>query len=281
MAKLQRKSAKLFAENASAGVGGVAQFGSLAAGDANYSKDPDIIQALTAYKNGWSSAVVGNKSPAIEDRNALDYLLSYQQAYIMQHGIPEWIATETYYTGSFASVGSALYVSKTDNNIGNNPSTDSTETNWIAFPTPQQLSDGLALKVNKAGDTMTGNLYQKIGGTDYRVLTTKDIRTFTNVNELIVQGGTEIAGSYSLASYLTDGEEHQCLFSVELGLSGSGHAAVDLYSDVLTAPAGVCGTNNGFGARGSVVIPCKTSVVVSWPYGAGYPNAKVTFLGYW
>lgn len=182
MAKLQRKSAKLFAENASAGVGGVAQFGSLAAGDANYSKDPDIIQALTAYKNGWSAAVVGNKSPAIEDRNALDYLLSYQQAYIMQHGIPEWISTETYYKGSFASVGSALFVSKTDNNIGNNPTTDSTETNWIKFPTPQELADGLALKVNKAGDTMTGNLimaggtvYNKVSGTNYRMLDIRDV----------------------------------------------------------------------------------------------------------
>ena len=84
MAKLQRKSAKLFAESANAGIGGVAQFGSLAAGDPNYSKDVDVIQALQAFKDGWSSAVTGNKSPAIEDRNALDYLLSYQQAYIMQ-----------------------------------------------------------------------------------------------------------------------------------------------------------------------------------------------------
>ena len=141
MAKLQRKSAKLFAESANAGIGGVAQFGSLAAGYLNYSKDPDVIQALDAFKKGWSEAVTGNKSPAIEDRNALDYLLSYQQAYIMQRGVPEWLSTETYYAGSFVSLDNGrMYVSKTNNNIGNDPSTDTSETNWIAFPTPADMS---------------------------------------------------------------------------------------------------------------------------------------------
>lgn len=126
MAKLTRKSAKVFAEQASAGIGGVSQFGSLAAGDPQYSKDVDVIQALDAYKNGWSDAVVGNKSPAIEDRNALDYLLSYQQAYIMQRGVPEWLSTETYYKNCYAvdSNGQLRY-SLIDNNIGNNPIDDS------------------------------------------------------------------------------------------------------------------------------------------------------------
>jgi hypothetical protein len=131
MAKLQRKSAKLFAENANAGIGGVAQFGSLAAGTPNYSKDVDVIQALDAYKNGWSDAVVGNKSPAIEDRNALDYLLSYQQAYIMQHGVPEWIGTETYYEHSYVvDSNGELRVSTIDNNIGHDPAQDNGGAYW-------------------------------------------------------------------------------------------------------------------------------------------------------
>lgn len=131
MAKLQRKSAKLFAENANAGIGGVAQFGSLADGNPNYSKDVDVIQALDAYKNGWSDAVVGNKSPAIEDRNALDYLLSYQQAYIMQHGIPEWITTETYYKDCFVvDSNGELRVSVIDNNTGHNPIEDEGGQYW-------------------------------------------------------------------------------------------------------------------------------------------------------
>lgn len=183
MAKLQRKSAKLFAENADAGVGGVAQFGSLAAGNPNYSKDPDIIQALNAFKTGWSNAVIGNKSPAIEDRNALDYLLSYQQAYIMQRGIPEWIATETYYKGSFVSLSDGrLFVSRIDNNTNIDPSSDN-DVNWISFPTPAQLAE----KVAKAGDTMTGNLimnggtvYKVSGGTNYRVLDLTDKASIIN-----------------------------------------------------------------------------------------------------
>lgn len=131
MAKLQRKSAKVFAEQAQAAVGGIAQFGSLAAGDIQYSKDVDVIQALDAYKNGWSSAVVGNKSPAMEDRNALDYLLSYQQAYIMQHGIPEWLSTETYYENSYVvDSNGELRVSTIDNNTGHDPIEDEGGQYW-------------------------------------------------------------------------------------------------------------------------------------------------------
>ena len=156
MAKLQRKTAKVFAGEANPAVGGLAQFGSLAAGNPNYSTDPDVIQALNAYNKGWSAAVVGTKSPALEDRNALDYLLSYQQAYIMQRGIPEYLDTETYYQGSFVSkADGALYVSKSDNNTGHDPALDTAETYWMKFPTPAELAGSY---VAKAGDTMTGAL---------------------------------------------------------------------------------------------------------------------------
>lgn len=131
MAKLQRKSAKLFASEATATAGGLAQFGSLAAGTPNYSTDPDVIQALDAYKEGWSSAVLGTKSPALEDRNALDYLLSYQQAYIMQHGIPEWLDTETYYENSYViDSNGELRVSVIDNNTGHDPIEDEGAQYW-------------------------------------------------------------------------------------------------------------------------------------------------------
>lgn len=131
MAKLQRKSAKVFAEQAQADVLGIAQFGSLAAGNIQYSKDVDTIQALPAYQQGWSAAVVGNKSPALEDRNALDYLLSYQQAYIMQHGVPEWLSTETYYQNSYVvDSNGELRVSIGDNNIGHDPIEDQGGQYW-------------------------------------------------------------------------------------------------------------------------------------------------------
>lgn len=131
MPKLARKSAKLFAENATAQAGGIAQFGSLAAGTPNYSKDPDVIQGLSQYADGWSAAVLGTKSPALEDRNALDYLLSYQQAYIMQHGVPEWISTETYYEHSYVvDSNGELRVSVIDNNTGHDPAEDNGGSYW-------------------------------------------------------------------------------------------------------------------------------------------------------
>jgi hypothetical protein len=131
MPKLARKSAKLFAENATAAAGGIAQFGSLAAGTPNYSKDPDVIQGLQQYSDGWSAAVLGTKSPALEDRNALDYLLSYQQAYIMQHGVPEWLSTETYYEHSYVvDSNGELRVSVIDNNTGHDPAQDNGGSYW-------------------------------------------------------------------------------------------------------------------------------------------------------
>lgn len=131
MPKLTRKSAKLFAENATAAAGGIAQFGSLAAGTPNYSTDPDVIQQLSQYSDGWSAAVLGTKSPALEDRNALDYLLSYQQAYIMQHGVPEWLSTEIYYENSYVVDGNGeLRVSTIDNNTGHDPTQDNGGAYW-------------------------------------------------------------------------------------------------------------------------------------------------------
>ena len=61
-----------------AGANQMAQFGSLAAAaPLTYSGTtitPAIVQALSAYLNGWLSAVVGANSPAIEDMNSICYL---------------------------------------------------------------------------------------------------------------------------------------------------------------------------------------------------------------
>jgi hypothetical protein len=73
-----------------------------------YSKDPAVIQALSNYQGGWSSAVVGNNSPAIEDENSLAYLWAYQLGYIMQEGVPEWDSGTPYYAGSLAQNGGGL-----------------------------------------------------------------------------------------------------------------------------------------------------------------------------
>ena len=332
MAKLQRKSAKLFAEDATAAAGGLAQFGSLAAGTPNYSTDPDVIQALQAYKDGWSSAVLGTKSPALEDRNALDYLLSYQQAYIMQRGIPEWLDTETYYQGSFASKSDgSLYVSKVDNNTGNDPALDTTETYWIAFPTPADMGR----YVLKTGDTMSGSLtfsatnnrnlkiemdnandkacilkYSIMGqwkglvlNEDGRLhfrnyesgnmkewpLLDSTVKEFHPVNQLIVSGGIAAAGEYSLPQGVPGSTGKFLLFSVNLGTTTTGFARLWLktkqgdWEDDWQCECAVCGTNNGFGTSGSVVLPSggDGKVTIRLDPSNGAPNFEVYLIGYW
>ena len=148
MPKIERKAAKLFASGANAGAGGVAQFGSLAAGSPVYSKDPDVIQSLSQYTDGWGAACLGTKSPALEDRNALDYITSYQLQYILQQGVPEWLSTETYFTNNYV-VGSdgILYRSVVNDNTNHDPVSDTAHSYWI----------GVFADVNLSNLTTTGN----------------------------------------------------------------------------------------------------------------------------
>ena len=135
MAKIQRKEAKIF--GSTAGVNEIAEFGSFAAASPTFTTDPDVIQALSNYLEGWFGAVVGANSPAIEDMNALCYLYAYQIAYVMQAGVAEWLSTTTYYIGSFANSAGVLYVSLTDNNTGN-AVTDTT--NWRPFTSSPRVT---------------------------------------------------------------------------------------------------------------------------------------------
>jgi hypothetical protein len=129
MARLTRYTQKLF--GSTAGTDEMAEFGSLAASTpARYTGatiTPDIIQTLSNYLVGWFGAVIGENSPAIEDMNSLCYLFSYQLAYLMQLGIPEWIATTTYYTGSFVSDGAGNIYSSITNSNTNNALSDTTK----------------------------------------------------------------------------------------------------------------------------------------------------------
>ncbi|MDR1282936.1 MAG: hypothetical protein LBK99_19255 [Opitutaceae bacterium] len=117
MPKLARKTHRLFAGDAPA-QGNLAQFGSEAAGKSNFTGDPEQIQILPAWGAGWGGAVVRNKVPPMQDMNALQYTFSYQLAYLLQMGVPEWKEDQEYYRNSFCQSGGFLYVSKLDDNVG-------------------------------------------------------------------------------------------------------------------------------------------------------------------
>jgi len=117
---LARVPAKIFAENAPQNV--VGQFGSALNGTKVNTTDVNIIQGLSAYTTGWSSAVISNRNyPTLEEMNGVMKTMSYQTAYNMQKGVAEWDNQTTYYTGDICkAIGSGtLYVSRSDNNIGN------------------------------------------------------------------------------------------------------------------------------------------------------------------
>lgn len=141
MPRIARKAQKQFAGSITA-PGNIEIFGSTALGAPVYSNDPDAIQSA-AFLLGWQAATVGDGSPVIQDRNALDYLFAYQTAYLLQQGIAEWNAATNYFVNNFAAVNGVIYISKTDNNL-NKLVTDSN--NWktlastlgIPTPTPEE-----------------------------------------------------------------------------------------------------------------------------------------------
>ena len=150
--KLERKVMEIYGENAA--TRDIIAYGSDIAGNIVETKDPDVIQT-EAYKTGVRSAVVGNNSTTLQNRQALDFLFSRQLKYLYQHGIAEWGADETYYKSSVVKGSDGnLYGSITDNNEGHDPVTDTSHTYWRNFPTYQELD----AKAKKEGDKMTGPL---------------------------------------------------------------------------------------------------------------------------
>lgn len=128
MAAIVRKLASIFG-SALTPSGNLARWASLATGSVAYSADPEAIQT-PAWAQGLNAALIGNRSPAQEDLNALFYVLSYQIAYLLERGLPEWHSGTTYFKNDIVRIPGTQFVasSLTDNNTGNDPATDSN--NW-------------------------------------------------------------------------------------------------------------------------------------------------------
>lgn len=156
MARLTRKNIKVFAGNSNNN--GV--FGSLQANNPTLSNDVEVIQSLSAWGEGWDSATeTSEELPPIEEMNSISYVTTYQQAYLMQEGMPEWSATVTFYKGSLTkevtSTGFRIYCSLADDNLGNLLS-DTTHWKKVMDSNDLYAFDSTVVK-------LTGN--QKIDGT--------------------------------------------------------------------------------------------------------------------
>jgi len=151
MAKITRTEHIVFGNGGP--TGDFAQFGSLVAGSALNTKDLDSIQALPAWSNGFQDAVYpSNKAILLEDLNAFCYEHSTQVAYLLQEGIPEWIATTTYEKNMVVKLpltigGSAgvpqIFASIIDSNLNNQPPVGADNANWRWINRPYAADGGL------------------------------------------------------------------------------------------------------------------------------------------
>lgn len=121
MTKLARVKGKVFA--GSAQLSDIGQFGSALAGTPTNTQDVATIQALSAYDEGWNSAVITSRNyPPIEEVNGVLKTISYQTCYMLQEGIPEYdIGTEYSNTSIVKSVNGTrldFYISLQNNNVG-------------------------------------------------------------------------------------------------------------------------------------------------------------------
>jgi hypothetical protein len=123
---------KQFAENGDKGV-----FGSYQAGNKTVSSDPATLQGLPAWTNGWADAISdGSHLPAMEEFQAVQYLICKAVKELYSEGIPVWMAGETYYKGAICSYidsegNVALYKNITGNNGTQQPALDIV--NWATF----------------------------------------------------------------------------------------------------------------------------------------------------
>lgn len=122
--KYTRVTGKLFGGSASPSGSDpeIGQFGSAKAGTYIGTSDIATIQALAAWQQGFIGCVTPNQQfPPLPEMTAFGKVLSYQNCYLLQQGLPEWDNNTTYYTDNWCSYNKKIWVSLEDNNEGNNP----------------------------------------------------------------------------------------------------------------------------------------------------------------
>lgn len=134
MTNYQRITAKVFGETATATGNDpeIAQFGSALAGTYNGTTDVATIQNLSAWSNGFIDCVTPTQQfPPLPEMTGFGKVVTHQQAYLLQKGIPEWDSGTIYYSNDFCKVDNIIYYSLQNNNQNHNPTTSTTY--WRAY----------------------------------------------------------------------------------------------------------------------------------------------------
>lgn len=134
MTKYNRITGKVFGGNATATGDDpeIGQFGSAKDGSFVGTTDVATIQSLPAWSKGWIEAVSPEDNfPPLPEITGAMKVLSHQQCYLLQQGVPEWDNVTIYYKNNFSSKNGKIYISQSDTNQGNDPETD--KVNWKEF----------------------------------------------------------------------------------------------------------------------------------------------------
>jgi len=199
MSKLTRVFQKQFGVNA--GNSDVGIFGSLAASNPQYSKDPETIQSLNAFLTGWAAETIANNRPALEDFNAIDFLTFYQLCYLLQTGVAEWNAETTYYIGSIVNNGTGvLYKSLANDNL-NNAVTDAAK--WAELAPADPFSERLFHARDEKASGTGGGAFTS-GGWRTRVLNAVKTNEISGAS-LASNQITLPAGTYFIQAYAQGG----------------------------------------------------------------------------
>lgn len=176
---IPRITQKIFAQNAAED--DLLQFGSVLSGNATPSTS--IAETQTeAYQTGWRSAVISDRNyPTLGEMNAVQQVPTQQLAYLFQKGIAEWDASTTYFANvSYCQVNGVIYKSLTDNNIGNNPTTDN-GTNWIIADLSNKITNCILSAPNGVATYSGVNLTLKSG---LKVLLSNGLNSDGTLNNL-------------------------------------------------------------------------------------------------
>lgn len=149
-------------------------------GDPVFTKDVEAIQT-SIYERGWfPETLSGNIRPYAEDMNGLHYVHSYQLAYLLQAGIPEWNKDTPYFQNCICRVGGNLYISLTQNTNSYPPDNP---LDWTKFSTgaDDYMPVGASLEWNSntlPSDKWMFEQGQAISRTEYSLLFSRIGTTF-------------------------------------------------------------------------------------------------------